>query len=157
MSAMGPASGRAATSFGIGQPVRRIEDRRLISGQGRFADDHTLPRMAHAFVLRAPHAHARILHIEVKRALKMKGVLAVLTAADLERDGVKPIPTFTRVPTSSFPNRDGSALPDPPYYPLAREKVRFAGEAVAFVVAETRALAQDAAELIAVEYEELDR
>lgn len=116
MDASGPA-GR----FGVGRPVRRIEDRRLVSGQGRFTDDATLPRMAHAYVLRSPHAHARILHIEAARAKKAKGVLAVLTAAELERTGVKPIPTFTRLPTSSFPNRDGSPLPDPPYYPLTRQ------------------------------------
>ncbi|HEY7611023.1 MAG TPA: xanthine dehydrogenase family protein molybdopterin-binding subunit [Alphaproteobacteria bacterium] len=149
------SAGAAAGSFGIGQPVRRVEDRRLVCGQGRFGDDVTLPGMAHAYVLRAPHAHARILHIDAARALKIKGVRAVLTAAELADEGVKPIPTWSRQPNSTFPNRDGSPLPDPPYYPLARGKVRFAGEAVAFVVAETRALAQDAAERIEVGYEEL--
>lgn len=144
-----------AGSFGVGQPVRRVEDRRLVLGQGRFGDDVALPGMLHAYVLRAPHAHARILHIEAERARKAKGVRLVLTAAELEREGVKPIPTWSRQPTSTFPNRDGSPLPDPPYYPLARGKVRFAGEAVAFVAAATRARAQDAAERIAVEYEEL--
>jgi aerobic carbon-monoxide dehydrogenase large subunit len=144
-----------AGSFGVGQPVRRVEDRRLVLGQGRFGDDFALPGMAHGYALRAPHAHARILHIDTARARKMKGVLAVLTAAELEREGVKPIPTWSRQPNSTFPNRDGSPLPDPPYYPLARGKVRFAGEAVAFVVAATRALAQDAAERVAVEYDEL--
>jgi carbon-monoxide dehydrogenase large subunit len=144
-----------AGSFGVGQPVRRVEDRRLVLGQGRFGDDFAVPGMAHAFVLRAPHAHARILHIDATRARKIKGVRLVLTAAELERAGVQPIPTWSRQPNSTFPNRDGSPLPDPPNYPLARGKVRFAGEAVAFVVAETRALAQDAAERIAVDYEEL--
>jgi carbon-monoxide dehydrogenase large subunit len=145
----------AAGSFGIGQPVRRVEDRRLVSGRGRFTDDLALPGMAHACVVRAPYAHARILHIDTARARAAAGVMAVLSAADLERAGVRPIPTFARLPASSFPNRDGSPLPDPPYYPLARGKVRFAGEAVAFVVAETRALAHDAAERVVVEYEEL--
>jgi aerobic carbon-monoxide dehydrogenase large subunit len=145
----------AAGSFGVGQPVRRVEDRRLVSGQGRYADDFAPPGMAHGYVLRAPHAHARILHIDAARARKIRGVCLVLTAAELEREGVKPIPTWSRQPTSTFPNRDGSPLPDPPNYPLARGKVRYAGEAVAFVVAETRALAQDAAERIAAEYEEL--
>lgn len=145
----------AAGSFGVGQPVLRAEDRRLVTGQGRFGDDFALPGMAHGYVLRSPHAHARILHIDAARARKFKGVRLVLTAAELERDGVKPIPTWSRQPTSTFPNRDGSPLPDPPNYPLARDKVRFAGEAVAFVVAETRALAQDAAERIAVDYDEL--
>ncbi len=144
-----------AGSFGVGQPVRRVEDRRLVSGHGRFGDDFAPPGMAHAYVLRAPHAHARISHIDTARARKTKGVLAVLTAAELEREGVRPIPTWSRQPNSTFPNRDGSPLPDPPYYPLARGKVRFAGEAVAFVVAATRALAQDAAERIAVDYAEL--
>ena len=151
MSARGPAG-----SFGVGQPVLRVEDRRLVSGQGRFGDDFALPGMAHAYVLRALHAHARILHIDAAPALKIKGVRAALTAGELEREGVKPIPTWSRQPNSTFANRDGSPLPDPPYYPLARGKVRFAGEAVAFVVAESRALAQDAAERISVEYDELE-
>jgi carbon-monoxide dehydrogenase large subunit len=142
-------------SFGVGQPVRRVEDRRLVAGAGRFADDATRPGMVQAYVLRAPHAHARILHIEGARARKAKGVRAVLTAAELEREGVKPIPSFTRLPASTFPNRDGTPLPDPPYYPLARGKVRFGGEAVAFVVAATRDEAQDAAARIAVAHEPL--
>ncbi len=145
----------AAGSFGVGQPVLRVEDRRLVMGQGRFGDDFALPRMAQAYVLRSPHAHARILHIDAARARRAKGVRLVLTATDLEREGVRPIPTWSRQATSTFPNRDGSPLPDPPNYPLARGKVRYAGEAVAFIVAETRGLAQDAAERIAVEYEEL--
>ena len=147
--------GGAAGSFGIGQPVHRVEDRRLVSGQGRYADDFAPPGMLHAFVLRAPHAHARILHIDAAPARKIKGIELVLTAAELEREGVKAIPSWSRLPTSTFPNRDGSPLPDPPNYPLARGKVRYAGEAVAFVVAATRALAQDAAEQIDVDYEEL--
>jgi carbon-monoxide dehydrogenase large subunit len=145
----------AAESFGVGQPVRRVEDRRLVLGQGRYGDDFAPAGMAHGFVLRAPHAHARILHIDAAHARKIKGVCLVLTAAELEREGVKPIPTWSRQPSSTFPNRDGSPLPDPPNYPLARGKARCAGEAVAFVVAEARAIAQDAAERIAVEYEEL--
>ena len=148
-------SARAAGSFGVGQPVLRVEDRRLVMGQGRFGDDFMLPRMAQGYVLRSPHAHARILHIDTARARKFKGVRLVLTAAELAREGVTPIPTWSRQATSTFPNRDGSPLPDPPNYPLARGKVRFAGEAVAFVVAESRAEAQDAAERIAVDYEEL--
>ncbi|MCW5771138.1 MAG: xanthine dehydrogenase family protein molybdopterin-binding subunit [Rhodospirillaceae bacterium] len=151
MNEIGPAQ-----SFGIGQPVRRREDRRLVTGAGRYADDVSIPGMAHGFVLRSPYAHARLLGIDVERARKSKGVLAVLTAADLERESVKPIPTWSRQPTSTFANRDGSPLPDQPYYPLARGKVRFAGEAVAFVVAETRLLAQDAAEKTNVQYEPLD-
>jgi carbon-monoxide dehydrogenase large subunit len=155
MGRVTPMDAGQSGRFGVGQPVRRVEDRRLVLGQGRFGDDFALRGMAHAYVPRSPHAHARILHIDAARARKIKGVRLVLTAAELEREGVKPIPTWSRQPNSTFPNRDGSPLPDPPYYPLARGKVRFAGEAVAFVVAETRALAQDAAERIAVEYEEL--
>lgn len=142
-------------SFGIGQPVPRVEDKRLVSGQGRFADDAVAANMLHAYVLRSPHAHARILHIDASAALKRRGVRAVLTAADLEAAGVRPVPTYARQPNSTFANRGGGPLPDPPYYPLAREKVRFAGEPAAFVVAETRAIAQDAAERIAVDYAEL--
>ena len=80
------------TKTGIGQPVRRKEDARLLVGAGRFSDDVDLPRQARAFVVRSAHAHARIRGIDCNRAKALKGVLAVLTADDFKADGLKPIP-----------------------------------------------------------------
>jgi carbon-monoxide dehydrogenase large subunit len=149
---------------GIGQPVRRKEDARLVVGAGRFSDDVDLPRQARAFVLRSNHAHARIKSITTERARALKGVLAVLTGADLKADGVKPIPPDAsttmpyeaqrRLPDVVLVHRDGPLM-QTPYYPLAVDKVRYVGEGVALVVAETLAIAKDAAELVEIDYEVL--
>jgi carbon-monoxide dehydrogenase large subunit len=149
---------------GIGQPVRRKEDLRLVTGGGRYSDDLDLPRQARAFVLRSVHAHARIGAIETSRAKAHKGVLAVLTGRDLLADGVKPIPPDAsttmpveaqrRLPDVVLVHRFGAFTPTP-YYPLAIDKVRYVGEAVVLVVAETLAIAKDAAELVEIDYEPL--
>jgi carbon-monoxide dehydrogenase large subunit len=149
---------------GIGQPVRRKEDARLVVGAGQFSDDVDLPRQARAFVLRSCHAHARIKSITTERAQALKGVLAVLTGADLKADGVKPIPPDAsttmpyeaqrRLPDVVLVHRDGPLL-QTPYYALAVDKVRYVGEGVALIVAETLAIAKDAAELIEIDYEVL--
>jgi carbon-monoxide dehydrogenase large subunit len=149
---------------GIGQPVRRKEDARLVVGAGQFSDDVDLPRQARAFVLRSCHAHARIKSIATERAKALKGVLAVLTGADLKADGVKPIPPDAsttmpyeaqrRLPDVVLVHRGGPLL-QTPYYPLAVDKVRYVGEGVALVVAETLAIAKDAAELVEIDYEVL--
>jgi aerobic carbon-monoxide dehydrogenase large subunit len=149
---------------GIGQPVRRKEDARLVVGAGQFSDDVDLPRQARAFVLRSCHAHARIKSITTERANALKGVLAVLTGADLKADGVKPIPPDAsttmpyeaqrRLPDVVLVHRDGPLL-QTPYYPLAVDKVHYVGEGVALVVAETLAIAKDAAELVEIDYEVL--
>ena len=149
---------------GIGQPVRRKEDARLVVGAGKFSDDVDLPRQARAFVLRSNHAHARIKSITTERAQALKGVLAVLTGADLKADGVKPIPPDAsttmpieaqrRLPDVVLVHRDGPLLRTP-YYPLAVDKVRYVGEGVVLVVAETLAIAKDAAELVEIDYEVL--
>src|SRR5579883_3199329 len=136
--------------FGIGQPVRRHEDLRLITGGGRYTDDIVLPRMARAFVLRAPMAHARIKHIDATAARQMPGVLLVATGEDLRADGLGNIPCQT-----PLNNRDGTPRHDTPRPVLAVGKVRHVGEPVALVAAETLAAARDAAEAIAVEYEDL--
>jgi carbon-monoxide dehydrogenase large subunit len=136
--------------FGVGQPVRRTEDRRFVAGHGRYTDDVALPRQAHAAVLRSPHAHARILGIDTRAAAAAPGVLAVFTHADLERDGIGGVPCM--VPMQ---NRDGSAAPMPPCPLLAGDRVRHVGDSVAFLVAETAAQARDALELIEVRYEPL--
>jgi len=136
--------------FGIGQSVRRVEDERLLTGQGTYVDDVVLPRMAHAFLLRAPVAHATIRRLDVAAARQAPGVLAVLTGADCEADGLGGIPALMR-PVSV----DGSAAVQPPHRLLAHGRVRFAGDRVAMVVAETLNQARDAAELVDVEYDEL--
>ncbi len=152
------------TKTGIGEPVRRKEDARLVVGAGRFSDDVDLPRQARAFVLRSVHAHARIKGIDTTRAKARKGVLAVLTGEDFKADGLRPIPPDAsttmpieaqrKLPDVVLVNRNGPILPTP-YYPLAVDKVRYVGEAVVLVVAETLAIAKDAAELVEVDYEAL--
>ncbi len=149
---------------GIGQPVRRKEDARLVIGGGCFSDDVDLPRQARAFVLRAVHAHARIRSIDTARAKALRGVLAVLTGADLQADGLKPIPPDASVvmppeaqrklPDVVLVNKHGPLQPTP-FHILALDKVRYVGEAVVLVVAETLAIAKDAAELVAIDYEPL--
>jgi carbon-monoxide dehydrogenase large subunit len=136
--------------FGIGQPVRRVEDRRFITGRGLYLDDVRRPREAAAYMLRSPHAHARIRGIEARQAAALPGVLAVLTGEELAHDGIGAIPCL-----SALQNRDGSAMPLPPYPAIARDRVRHVGDIVAVVVGETAAAARDAAESIAVDYEPL--
>jgi carbon-monoxide dehydrogenase large subunit len=136
--------------FGIGQPVRRVEDRRFLTGRGNFVDDLTRPRQAHAYMLRSPHAHAAIRGVDPAAALTAPGVLAVWTGDDLARDGLGAIPCL------SLPaGRDGSPPITPPHPALARFRVRHVGDTVAMVVAESPAAARDAAELVAVDYEPL--
>ncbi|HEY3910717.1 MAG TPA: xanthine dehydrogenase family protein molybdopterin-binding subunit [Stellaceae bacterium] len=137
--------------YGTGQPVRRVEDRRFLTGSGSYVDDLALPRQAHAYMLRSPHAHARIRGLDTTAAAAMQGVIAVLTGDDLEKDGLGPIPCV-----APATNRDGSRAPLPPHPALARERVRHVGDTVAIVVAETLADARDAAEAIEVDYETLE-
>jgi carbon-monoxide dehydrogenase large subunit len=134
--------------FGIGQPVRRVEDRRFITGHGNYVDDLNRPRQAHAFMLRSPHAHARIRAIDAAAALSAPGVLAIFTGEDLARDGVGTIPCL-----SAVTNRDGSQSVVPPHPAITRDRVRHVGDTVAMVVAESAAAARDAAELTGVDYE----
>jgi len=136
--------------FGIGQPIRRVEDRRFLTGYGRYLDDVVRPREAHAAILRSPHAHARIRALHIAAAAALPGVLAVLTGADLAKDGLGTIPCAT-----GLTNRDGSPIAMPPRPALAQERVRHVGDSVALVIAETAALARDAADEIAVDYESL--
>ena len=136
--------------FAIGQHVTRFEDPRLIQGGGRYTDDIQLPGMAHGIVLRSPHAHARIKSIDVRAAQAAPGVLAVLTAADVKAAGFSDLP----VP-GGLKRRDGSPQYKPRYPILAEDTVRWVGDPVAFVVAETRHQAMDAAELVAVDYDVL--
>src|SRR5262245_22291700 len=136
--------------FAVGQGVSRFEDPRLIRGGGRYTDDIKLAGMAHGVVLRSPHAHAKIKSIDVAAAKSAPGVLAVLTATDVKAAGYGDLP----VP-AGLKRRDGSAMYRPRYPILAEDRVRWVGDYVAFVVAETIPQAQDAAELIKVDYGEL--
>jgi len=136
--------------FGIGQSVTRFEDVRLLKGEGRYLNDVNLPGQAHAVVLRSPHAHARIRAIDVDRALKAPGVLAVLTGADVERDGLG-----TMKMTLRRKRPDGTPMFAPPHRGLSQERVRYVGDPIAFVIAETLAQAKDAADLVQVDYDPL--
>src|ERR1043165_5765362 len=136
--------------FGIGQPMRRHEDLRLLTGQGRYTDDITLPRMTQAFVLRSPMAHAVIKRVDTAAARGMPSVLLVLTGDDVRADGLGDLPC-----TTPLVGRDGKPRHDTPRPVLAIGKVRHVGQPVAFIVAETLAAARDAAEAINVEYEAL--
>jgi len=136
--------------FGIGQPVRRKEDTRLLTGRGLYTDDVSRPGELHLAVLRSPHAHARIAAIDLSAARAAPGVHLVLTEADASADGLGLLPVQVEVP-----GMDGQPLWCPPRPILARERVRYVGDPVALVVAATRAQALDAAELIDIAYEAL--
>ena len=138
----------------IGRPIARKEDRRFLTGRGRFTDDLVEPGTARAAVVRSPHPHARILDVDASTARTMDGVLAVLTGRDVE-GSIGPVPTLARTPPFARLNRDGSPMPDPGQPALATTKARYPGEPVAFVVAETETQALDAAEAVVVEYEPL--
>lgn len=135
------ASGRG---IGIGSPVRRVEDERFLTGKGRYADDLKFPGTVYGYVVRSPHAHAKIRGIDTNAAESTDGVLCVLTGQDLERERIGPLPCL------AFP---GAAAWRPSWPVLATDCVRFVGQAVAFIVAESLALAKDAAENLLVDYE----
>ncbi len=136
--------------FGSGKSVKRVEDDALLAGKGRFADDVTAPRQAYLQFLRSPHPHARIVSVDATVAAAMPGVVAIFTGEDLVRAGVAPIPA-----SADFKRADGGATASPPQHALAIGTVRFVGEAVAAVIAETRVAARDAAEAIDVRYDPL--
>jgi carbon-monoxide dehydrogenase large subunit len=142
----------------IGKPMPRKEDARLITGQGRFTDDFNLDGQTYAVMVRSPYPHARIVAIDAAAAKKMPGVFGVFTGADCLADKLAPIP-HDPVPKTKFDMKltgpGGSAVFIGPNMLLPADKVRHVGEAVAMVVAETKALALDAAEAVAVTYEEL--
>jgi carbon-monoxide dehydrogenase large subunit len=129
-----------------GKALKRVEDPRFITGTGTYTDDLTLPGMVHVAMVRSPYAHARIRSIDASQALALPGVLAVITGKELLEAGIKGIPTGWFHP--------GIKLP--PHYAITPDKARHAGEIVAAVVAETRQLAEDAAQLVEVDYEPLE-
>jgi len=142
---MPPANQTLRSPTGIGAPVRRVEDARLLAGNGRYVDDLSLPKMAHAVVLRSPYAHAVIRAIDADTAREMPGVLLILTGADMVADGLGPLPCQV------FPGPRNDGMP-PPHCILAVDHVRHVGDRVALIVAETVHQARDAAEAIIVDY-----
>ena len=132
-----------ATFFG--SRIKRREDPRLITGKGNYVDDVKLPGTTYAAFIRSPHAHARIVSIDKSAALKAQGVVAVYTGKEMADDGVKPIPVGWLLPNIKIPA----------HLPLAVDRARYMGDAVAVVIAETPYLAKDAAELVQVEYDVL--
>ena len=130
----------------IGKSVKRVEDKRFITGHGRYTDDIVLPRMCFAALVRSPHAHAEIRGIDTADAKAADGVVGVFTGQDIHKDEVIGVPTGWQV---DFKN--GDTMKEPPYPVLADGKVRYAGNAVAVVVAETAGQAKDAAELVSVD------
>jgi aerobic carbon-monoxide dehydrogenase large subunit len=135
------------SATGIGASVRRKEDHRFITGQGRYTDDINRPGQAHAYFLRSPHAHATIKTIDASKALKMPGVLAVLTGDDLAKDKIGGL-----ICGWMIHNKDGSPMKAGGHPALAQGKVRYVGDHVACIVADTYAQAKDAAEKVAVDY-----
>ncbi len=136
--------------FGVGQGLRRVEDLRLLTGQGRYSGDIDLPEAAQSVLVRSPYAHADITAMDLSAARAAPGVLGVYSIEDLDADGIPDNPCL--VP---LPGKGGSAtiIPARPF--LARQRVRHVGEPVVFIVAETLAAAQDAAELVEIDYDDL--
>ncbi len=134
----------------IGDPVRRKEDLRFLTGKGHYTDDINRPGQVYAVFVRSPHAHAEISRIDTRRAAGAPGVVAIYTGADLAKAGLGTLPCGWGVK-----NKDGSPMAEPPHPVLATGKVRHVGDPVAVVVADSKAAAEEAAELVDVAYREL--
>jgi carbon-monoxide dehydrogenase large subunit len=136
--------------YGVGQPVRRFEDVRLLTGKGRYQDDRAVARVSWAVFVLSPYAHARIVSIDTAAAKGMPGVLAVYTGADYAADGLS-------MPKAAMPRkkRDGSAMFAPQRPAMVVDRARYVGDPVAMVIAETLAQAKDAAEAVVVDYDAL--
>jgi len=135
---------------GIGASVRRKEDLRFLTGKGRYTDDINRPRQTYAYILRSPHAHARIASIDTSAARNAPGVVAVYTGQDMAADSVGSIPCGWQIH-----NKDGSPMKEPFHPAMVTDRARYVGDQVAVVIAETLDQAKDAAELIEVDYQEL--
>ncbi|MGH7061344.1 MAG: xanthine dehydrogenase family protein molybdopterin-binding subunit, partial [Stellaceae bacterium] len=140
----------AFSKFAIGQPVPRNEDPTLLRGQGRYSDDLNLPGQTYAVILRSRYAHGIITAIDAEEALAMPGVLGIYTGPDLTAAGIKNMPAGQAVPTA-----DGSPMHRPSCPVLTSDKVRYVGDPIAIVVAESVAEARDAAEAVFLDIEPL--
>jgi carbon-monoxide dehydrogenase large subunit len=134
----------------IGKAVKRVEDKRFLTGKGRYTDDIVLPGMLHAYIVRSPYAHAKIVSLDTSAAEKMEGVVAVYTGKDIAESGINGIPTGWQV---NFKN--GDTMKEPPHPLLVADKARYMGDGVAVVIAESRDIARDAGDAIEVEWDEL--
>jgi carbon-monoxide dehydrogenase large subunit len=137
-----------STNGFIGKPVKRVEDKRFITGHGNYVDDIVLPHQTYAAFVRCPYAHAKIVSVDTETAKAMDGVVAIFTGADVEN--VNGVPCGWQV---NFKN--GDHMKEPKHPLLVADKARYVGDAVAIVIAESSAQAFDAAQAVAVEYEEL--
>jgi len=135
---------------GVGARVARKEDKRFITGAGRYVDDMVVPGMKHAVFVRSPHAHAQIKKIDVKKAQAMPGVIGVLTGKELKADGIGNL-----ICGWMIHSKDGTPMKMGAWSPLAVDKVRYVGDAVVIVVADTKGQARDAAEAVEITYKEL--
>src|SRR3546814_93072 len=157
MDGVVPESGSPRTPF-IGRALPRFEDLRFLRGRGRYTDDHALPGQVYAAFVRSPHAHAVVRGIDMAAARGMPGVLAALTGADYLSDGCGgieqvPIPAdAVRHADRAFVPVAGRPIADIPHLPLAVDRVRYLGEPVAVVIAETEETALDSAAAVVVDY-----
>ncbi|MEM7655713.1 MAG: xanthine dehydrogenase family protein molybdopterin-binding subunit [Bacteroidota bacterium] len=135
----------------IGKAVKRVEDKRFLTGKGKYTDDIVLPGMTHAYIIRSPYAHAKINGVDTSAAVAAEGVVAIFTGKDIAEAGIAGVPAGWQV---NFKN--GETMKEPPHPLLVADKARFVGDAIAVVIAETKEQAKDAAELVEVDYEELD-
>ncbi|MGA8399209.1 MAG: xanthine dehydrogenase family protein molybdopterin-binding subunit [Stellaceae bacterium] len=154
---LGKPNGPNGTNTGIGQPVRRREDLRLVRGRGRFSDDLNLPGQAYAVFVRSPHAHALIRSLDAAAAEATPGVLAVLTSQEMRADGLNPMPHISNNHPAdiSIKNSNGSPVVRPQHQPIVFPEVCHVGEIVAMVVAESVAAAKDAVELVEIDWKVL--
>jgi carbon-monoxide dehydrogenase large subunit len=137
------------TSY-IGKAVKRVEDKRFLTGKGRYTDDIVLPGMLHAYIIRSPYAHAKIVSIDTAEAEAMDGVVKIYTGKDIAESGIGGIPCGWQV---NFKN--GDTMKEPPHPLLVADKALYMGDGVAVVIAESKEIARDAAEVVDVEYDEL--
>src|SRR5256886_4575572 len=138
------------SATGIGAAVRRKEDQRFVTGKGHYTDDISRPGQTHAFFVRSPHAHAKIKRLDATAAKTMSGVVAVLTGAELAADKIGNL-----ICGWMIHSKDGTPMKMGAYPALAPDTVRYVGQAVAVVIADSKNLARDAAEAVVVNYEEL--
>ena len=138
------------TKNGMGASVRRKEDYRFITGSGQYTDDINRPNQVYAYIVRSPVAHAHIRDLDISAAVATPGVVAVLTGADMAADEVGSLPCGWGIN-----NKDGSPMFEPGHPPLAADTVHHVGDQIAVVIATSRAIAKDAAELVEVDYDEL--
>ncbi|MFN0302114.1 MAG: hypothetical protein ACKVQU_17380 [Burkholderiales bacterium] len=142
------------SSFGIGASTLRREDLRLLTGQGMYSDNRSAPGQTYAAFGRSPQAHADVDSIDGAQSRAMPGVVGVFTAQYLLADKIRPVPTMLADRKGGITNRDGTPFAEPGWFALATDRVRYEGEAVAIVIAETPFAAQDAAEAVIVSYRE---